>query len=111
MGLFNPSPKRRWAFNFVLGGTLSYYLGESATIFNEQQSYEVIHSDRQSPLNFNTTVGTMISYKLSDALSAYMNHHVYIYSFGHPQWVHYTSQIWSISGNINTFNLGLMYHF
>ena len=111
MGLFNPSPRRRWSFNFVAGGTLSYYLGESATIFNEPSSYEVIHADRQSPLNFNTTIGTMISYKLSDAFSAYLNHHVYIYSFGRPQWVHYTSQIWTISGNINTFNLGLMYHF
>ena len=111
MGLFNPSPTRRWQLNFVLGGTLSYYLNESSKVVGEQQSYEVQRGTRTSPLNFNTTLGAMVAYRLSDHLSAYLNHHVYIYSFGHPQWVHYTSQIWSLSGYINTFNLGLMYHF
>ena len=111
MGLFNPSPNRRWELNFILGGTLSYYLNESSKVVGEQESYEVERGLRNSPLNFNTTFGAMVAYRLSDRLSAYLNHHVYIYSFGHPQWVQYTSQIWSISGYINTFNLGLMYHF
>ena len=111
MGLFNPSPNRRWELNFILGGTLSYYLNESNTVIGEQESYEVVPDLRNSPLNFSTTLGAMVAYRLSDRLSAYLNHHVYIYSFGQPRWLQYTSQIWTSSGHINTFNLGLMYHF
>jgi len=111
MGLFNPSPNRRWELNFIFGGTLSYYLNESNTVIGEQESYEVVGGLRNSPMNFCTTLGAMVAYRLSDRLSAYLNHHVYIYSFGQPRWLHYTSQIWTSSGHINTFNLGLMYHF
>lgn len=111
MGLFNDTPQRRWELNFILGGTLSYYLNESANIIGENQDHTVNTGLRNSPMNFNTTVGLMVGYRLSNHLSAYMNHHLYIYSFGHPQWVHYTKQIWSISGYINTFNAGLMVHF
>ena len=111
MVLFNPSPHRRWELNFIRGGTLSYYLNESNTVIGEQESYEVVPGLRNSPLNFSTTLGAMVAYRLSDRLSAYLNHHVYIYSFGQPRWLQYTSQIWTSSGHINTFNLGLMYHF
>jgi hypothetical protein len=111
MGLFNDNPARRWEFNILGGFALSYYLNESTTVPGETASYEVSHANRISPLNFNTLIGMMLNYRISDRLSAYFNHHLYIYSYGQPQWVHYTPQIWSISGHINTFNAGLMIHF
>ena len=111
MGLLNDNPSRRWEFNIFGGFALSCFLKESTTIPNENESYEVTEGDHTSPVNFNTLVGITLCYRMSNRVSAYLNHHLYTYSFGKPQWLHYSSQICKTYGHINTFNLGLMYHF
>lgn len=111
LGLFHEHPSRRWEFNALGGFAVSYYLNETTTIPGETEQYEVSHGKRVSKANFNVLVGLSVGYRLSPCLSAYFNHHLYMYSFGRPQWLHYSNQIRTYSGNINTFNAGLMYHF
>ena len=110
LGLFNGDPRRRWSFNVMAGASLSYYLNESGSVPGEDADHEVLHSKRNSPTNFNSLIGASVSYRLSSWLSAYYCHHLFTYSFGKPQWVHYTPQLSSRYGHINTFNIGLMLH-
>ncbi len=110
LGLFNGDPRRRWSFNILGGVCLSYYLNESSSVPGESADHEVAHSERNSPINFNSLIGASVSYRLSSRLSVYYHHHLFTYSFSHPYWVHYTPQLVSRYGHINTFNIGLMLH-
>lgn len=111
MTLFADTPSRKWDFCLVGGFALSSYLSETTTVPDETERYVVNYPYRISPLNGNVLLGFTFSYQLSKRFSAYFNHHAYIYSLGMPRWVHYSPQIWSMSGLINTFNAGLMYSF
>lgn len=98
---------RRWQVNVLGGFALSYYLNESTSVPGETAAYTVSHGERVSKANGNLMLGLMVGYRLSERLSAYFNHHLMIYSFGRPQWLHYSSQIRTYSGNVNLFNAGL----
>lgn len=110
MGLFNESPSRRWEMNPFVGFAVSYYLNETTKVPGETADYTVPRGNRVSKANFNVLVGLTLNCRLTDRLSAYLSHNLYMYSFGRPQWLHYSSQIRTFSGNINTFNAGLMYN-
>lgn len=111
LSLFDDSSRRRWQFAPLAGFAVSYYLNETTTVPGVTAAYSVARGTRISPANFNVLVGVNIGYRLTDRLSAYFNHHLFMYSFGRPQWLHYSNQIRTYSGNINTFNAGLQYDF
>lgn len=110
MGLFNENPSRRWEMSPFVGFAVSYYLNETTKVPGESADYTVPVGNRISPANFNVLLGMTLNYRLTERLSAYLSHNLYMYSFGRPQWLHYSNQIRTYSGNINTFNVGLMYN-
>lgn len=110
MGLFNDGPSRRWEMCPSVGFAVSYYLNETTKVPGEKDDYRVTVPWRVSPANFNVLLGVTLGYRMTDRLSAYLSHNLYMYSFGRPQWLHYSSQIRTYSGNINTFNAGLMFN-
>lgn len=108
MGLCNENPKRRWGMNVFGGCAVSYYLNESTKVPGVADDYTVKHGDRVSKANVNLLLGVTVNRRLTRHLSAYFSHNLYMYSFGRPQWLHYSNQIRTYSGNINTFNAGLI---
>ena len=110
LGLVSNNTSRRWAFYVNAGVALSYYINETSTVPGETYDHEVIHGNRNKPLNFNTLIGATLCCRLSPRLSAFYNHNLYTYSFNRQHWVHYSPQLSATFGNINTFNIGLMLH-